>query len=70
MGWCSGTQVFDNVVEAILTDKSANQKKLIKELIRALWELDWDCEQESEYWDNPVVKEVFMKLEPNWFKGD
>lgn len=63
MGWCSGTDIFDLVVEALLegevTDKD---KKVIGELIVALKGNDWDCQQDSQYWYHPIVKQIYKEL--------
>ena len=56
MGWCSGTIVFDGVVEAILYPEKSEPKEVIKKLITSLWELDWDCEFDSQYIMDPLIK--------------
>ncbi len=72
MGWCSGTAVFDGMCEVILKDDSspASKKKLLKALIRQLHKQDWDCEHDSEYWDHPLVREIFKKQFPEWFEDE
>jgi len=70
MGWCSGTDVFDPVVKEILKIKelSDNKKKhLIRTLIFALEDKDWDCQNESHYWNNRIVRSVFKEEYPEWF---
>lgn len=63
MGWCSGTEIFNTVVEALLEGEVTNKdKKTIGELIVALEGNDWDCQRDSEWWYHPVVKEVYRKL--------
>jgi hypothetical protein len=72
MGWGSGVDVFDAIVPAIL-DKPMNvddKKALIKAVILALQERDWDTESDSEYWKHPLVREVFMDLHPDWFDDE
>lgn len=63
MGWCSATEIFDLVVEPLLegevTDKD---KKVIGELIIALEGNDWDCQQDSQYWYHPIVKQIYKEL--------
>ena len=60
MGWCSGTGFFDPVCRLILDLEVGDiiKKKMIKGLIEALEDQDWDCQSESEYWHNPLVREV------------
>lgn len=67
MGWCSGTQVFDNVVAA-LVDKSVSKEECIKNLIGALEDMDWDCQQDSDYYEHPLVRKAFKAIHPDWFE--
>lgn len=66
MGWCSATLIFDNVCDGILSDKPQSPKETIKALIVALEDGDWDCQYDSAYFDNPIVREVMMELHPDW----
>lgn len=66
MGWCSGTEIFDRVVE-ILLEPHLDKKKIIKELLDVLEDQDWDCQQDSLYWDHPLVRKVFEEVHPKWF---
>ena len=59
MGWCSATYLFDNIVGALLGKDKIDTKEVIKNLINTLEEGDWDCQQDSDYYDHPVVKEIF-----------
>lgn len=130
MGWCSATQIFDDVVGELLkkekssglkelawlyqqygealsslpvsvgdfirekpewskarlgtlmdrANKAADRilsdtpddsmKKTIKSLIESLEDGDWDCQQDSGYWGDPIVRECFKELHPDWFKED
>lgn len=70
MGWCSGTQVFDPICEALFGDEPLDRKALLKEVIDALESNDWDCQQDSAYWDHPLVQEVMRELHPSWFEDD
>ena len=67
MGWCSATEIFDNVVESLL-DPAKDKEQVIKDLVNALENGDWDCQQDSEYYDNPIVQKVFKELHPSWFE--
>lgn len=66
MGWCSGTKIFDAVCEAVLDQPRISKKDLIKAVAEELEEDDWDCQQDSNYYDHPLVKEVMKELHPNW----
>lgn len=69
MGWGSGVYVFDGVVGAILDEEISDQSKfnLIKTVAVVLAEHDRDTEGDSNYYDRPVVQEVFKELYPWWF---
>ncbi len=64
MGWCSATLIFDSVVAGLLGDK--DKKEVIKDLIEALENEDWDCQCSSDYFNHPIVKECFIELDPEW----
>lgn len=68
MGWCSGTEIFDDVVAALVEEgKRPPVEKVIERLVAALENGDWDCQQDSAYWDHPVVRKVFLQVHPDWF---
>jgi len=65
VGWCSGTDVFDPVAEAILNHNhlTADEKvALLVVLINALWNKDWDCQDESEHWQHPLVQRAMREV--------
>lgn len=67
MGWCSGTILFDSVLDYVLGDgKDADPKELIKYLINTLEDMDWDCQTDSDYFNHPLVRECFIELDPIW----
>lgn len=69
MGRCSATDVFDPVVKTILygADLGDHQKLIIlKSLIDALEEYDWDCQSDSEYFDHELVRQAFMEIHSEW----
>ena len=70
MGWCSGTETFDVAVGGILNEDNMTPKDRIKMLIQAWQNMDWDCEQDSQYWNHPVVRQAFKELWPDWFGDD
>jgi len=67
MGWCSATEIFDNVCDSLLGDFPKSPEDTIKELLTVLEDMDWDCQNDSAYWDHPVVQKVMHELHPNWF---
>ena len=70
MGWCSATVIFDNVCDGLLADKPQTQEETIMALAVALEDGDWDCQQDSAYWDHPVVQKVMRELHPGWFEDE
>lgn len=70
VGCCSATQIFDAVCEGLLSEPQKDKKQVLKELILALEYGDWDCQQDSAYWDHPVVQKVMRELHPRWFEDE
>lgn len=72
MGWCSGTDIFDPVAKFVIYSDLSEQRKydILHVLIEALENHDWDCEQDSRYWSNPIVQRVMADLNPDWFGDD
>lgn len=68
MGFCSGTQVFDPVVKFVLDSNQSEREKIdvIKVLIVALEDMDWDCQFDSAYIDNEIVDKAFVEVHPDW----
>lgn len=62
MGWCSGTLIFDQVCDVLLSNKKVDKQALLETLIEALKDMDWDCECDSEYLHDPIVKAAFINL--------
>jgi len=64
MGWCSGTYIFDSVVDPIIymDINDGDKKEIIKTLIEALWSQDWDCEYDSDLIGNSLVVECLEEL--------
>jgi hypothetical protein len=51
MGWCSGTEIFDRVLDSVLEYIPAeDREKVIERIAIPLWEGEWDCETDSDYW--------------------
>lgn len=68
MGWCSGTEIFDVVAEAVLEDLP--KEEILGRLIDVLEDHDWDCQCDSDYWNNPLVRKLFEERFPEWFKDE
>ena len=69
MGWCSGTEVFDPIAKALLGSiegKPIDVERVLKTVIGALEDGDWDCQEDSAYWDHPLVKKIMKELHPDW----
>lgn len=70
MGWCSGTDLFDEAIYCILNKDNLDKKELVKKLIEAFQDKDWDCEGDSGYYDHPIVNAAFKEMFPEWFMED
>ena len=70
MGWCSATEIFDSVVGALLGEGEIDKETTIKELINALEDGDWDCQQDSQYYKHPLVQKCFKQTSPELFDED
>lgn len=77
MGWASGTELFDKVIDAVLSELGPNIRtsrypedmdNCIESIITAFEDADWDTQSESEYYDHPMVQRVFRVLHPDWFE--
>lgn len=61
MGWSSGTRIFDAVVTAVLSEEPFEKKDVILAVIGALEDGDWDCQNDSPYWNHPLVQEALKE---------
>lgn len=69
MGWCGeATRVFDTVAEFVLKSTATDSEKtaVLKTLIEALEDEDWDCQNDSDYIDHPLVDGIMRELHPDW----
>ena len=64
MGWCSGTELFDAVIDAI--PEEARSAELFEKIISAFEDKDWDCELESDYSGNANFQIAIHKLNLDW----
>lgn len=67
MGWASGVEVFDAIAGMLLKDR-IDKQKILETLIEALENQDWDTQQDSQYWDHPMVQAAFRKMNPGLFE--
>ena len=68
MGWCSGTEIFDAVVKPVLENvdlSDVGKYEIIYALVVKMFSHDWDCESDSDYYDNPIVKKAMRNAAPN-----
>lgn len=72
MGWCSATEIFDSVAGFVLKADAPKELKfeVLKKLADALEDQDWDCQEDSAYYNYPLVESVFRSLHPDWDFGD
>lgn len=70
MGWCSATRIFDSVCDAVLNEEKTDPKEILMALVGELEGGDWDCQQDSAFWDNEIVQEIMKELHPDWFEDD
>ena len=70
MGWCSGTKLFDDLCSVFFDPKLTDFGVILKRIIVAFEDMDWDCHQDSDYWDTPVVQKAMRELHPDWFEED
>jgi hypothetical protein len=70
MGWCGGTEIFDEVVgyalQAMPTAKQFEIFGLIKATILVLEDKDWDCQCDSMYYDHPLVRKAFQEVNDDY----
>jgi len=62
MGWCGATPIFDRVCDKLLVNGKIDKQAILEELIDVLKDMDWDCVDESQYFDHPLVKKAFYAL--------
>lgn len=70
MGWCSGTEVFDSVASALLDEEGKDVEEVLSQLYIVLRDKDWDCVNESAYYEHPIVRGIIEKLEPDWYDDE
>lgn len=67
MGWCSATGIFDSILDNVLEYIPEDKVELVVEAIAIpLWEGDWDCEQDSNYWE--LLEPIYRRRYPHHFE--
>jgi len=72
MGWCSATPIFDAVCRALFDKpkRKSDREEILMMVIGELEEGDWDCQQDSAYWEHPEVQKIFRDIHPRWFEDE
>lgn len=61
MGWGYGAQIFDAVVEelgAAVGIRDEDRINILTRLETELSDLDWDCQCESNYWEDNLIGRI------------
>jgi len=67
MGWCSATDLFDEVLDRVLTEVK-DPEEFVDWFYNYLADSDWDCEGDSEYYEHPYMQAAMRKRHPGWFE--
>jgi hypothetical protein len=72
LGWCSGTRIFDTIVSDLRSQNIPQDKfyHIVWNLICELEDMDWDCQSESDYWEDEEVRGIFKQMNPAWFEDE
>lgn len=64
MGWCSGTNILDNVIEklAAMNLPEEQQLEIVTVLIKAMEDNDYDCHSDSRYYGTPIMDKAMIAL--------
>jgi len=57
MGWCSATEIFDDVAEVVIDNAAIPEEQriaVLAKLYTALTDEDWDCQNDSKFYDHPI----------------
>ena len=60
--WCKGTYIFDDIMEYLIEDDQFERKNVIKIVIKVLENHGWNCQNESQYFDESDVIDAFEEL--------
>lgn len=67
MAWISGLDIFDRVLNGLL-DPTMNLKMVIQVLMKEFESRGCDVIQNSSHFSNPIVREAYTELHPDWNK--
>ena len=67
MGWCSATDLFDQVLDHVLTEVK-DPEAFVDWFYNYLADSDWDCEDDSRYSSHPYMEAAVRKRHPGWFE--
>lgn len=69
MGNCSITPVYDDVAKVVLLAQIPDYVKrdILKALIVAMEDQDWDCQSDSLFLDEPTFESIMEELHPDWW---
>ena len=70
MGWCSGTEIFDEVCSILLSPKPIDTHEALVKVIKCLEDGDWDCQSDSKFWDHSQVISAMQEVHPSWFEEE
>jgi hypothetical protein len=67
MGWASGTELFDDIMAFALPKIDQDHRnQLFKEMLELFMDHDWDCINESRYWNDPDFQTAYQTLCPDY----
>ena len=70
MGWCSGTDSFDDAISIMEESGVELTKDIFKKMIISFENKDWDCQLDSQYSEYKQFQEALVELHPTWFDFD
>ena len=73
MGWCSGTNVFDEICNGILDYEELDESQqdyVVRIVFDALRGADWDCEFDSKFINHPIYRKILKDVYLDWDEED
>lgn len=70
MGWCSGTDLFDEVLDVIFALRVKDTVALVKSVktvIKAFESNDADCLMETKHSDSSIFVQAWVNLYPDYY---
>lgn len=70
MGWCGGTEIFDNVIDTMISMEDKDYcylnlpaaMNIVECLYKSLIDQDWDNIDESKYYDTDWVRKSIKRV--------